>query len=86
MFTWRSSVLLVVGLGFLITLYRTYVLPSWSVHPEEEVEFDVPGRHIDWTARANAVKQAFAYAYHGYETYAFPEDELLPVTNASEMM
>jgi len=85
MLTWRSSVLLLVGFGFLVTLYRTYVLPShsWSIDPEEEVEFDVPDQHIDWTVRANAVKQAFAHAYHGYEKYAFPEDELLPLTNSS---
>jgi hypothetical protein len=55
------------------------------MHPEEEVEFDVPDRGVDWAARADAVKQAFAHAYHGYETYAFPEDELLPLTNTSEM-
>ena len=83
MFTWRSYVLLAVGLGFLITLYRAYTLPpySWPTHPEE----DDPDRHADWAARANAVKQAFAHAYHGYETHAFPEDELLPLTNSSEM-
>jgi hypothetical protein len=85
-FTWRNYVLLAVGLGFLITLYRTYTTPSdpWLIHPEEEFGFDAPGQHVDWAARANAVKQAFAHAYHGYETYAFPEDELLPLTNTSE--
>jgi len=87
MLTWRSYVLLVVGLGFLITLYRAYTLPLhlWPMHPEEEGGPDAPYRHADWPARANAVKQAFAHAYHGYETYAFPEDELLPLTNSSEM-
>ena len=87
MFTWRTYVLLAVGLGFLITLYRVYVPPprSWPMRPEEEVEFDVPDRGVNWAARADAVKQAFAHAYHGYETYAFPEDELLPLTNSSEM-
>ena len=83
--TWRSYVLLAVGLGFLITVYQSYTpLPRlWPMHPEEEVEFDVPDRNL-WAARANAVRQAFAHAYHGYETYAFPEDELLPLTNSSD--
>jgi mannosyl-oligosaccharide alpha-1,2-mannosidase len=86
--SWRNCVLLAVAFGFLITLYRTYMLPSrpWLIHPEEEDEFDVPGRHVNWAARANAVKQAFVHAYHGYETYAFPEDELLPLTNSSKTM
>lgn len=87
MLAWRGYVLLAVGLGFMVTLYRVYVLPPhpWGTHPEEEVEFDVPDRGVDWAARANAVKQAFVHAYHGYETHAFPEDELLPLTNSSEM-
>ncbi|KAF9645503.1 glycoside hydrolase family 47 protein [Thelephora ganbajun] len=87
MFTWRSYVILAVALGFLVTLYRTYIPPPhlWPTHPVEEAEFDVPDRNVDWAARANAVKQAFAHAYHGYEAYAFPEDELLPLTNSSEM-
>ena len=86
MLTWRSYVLLAVGLGFLITVYHTYTpIPRlWPAHPEEGVEFDVPDRSVDWAARANAVKQAFAHAYRGYETYAFPEDELLPLTNSSD--
>jgi len=73
-------------MGFLVTLYRSYMLPPhpWPLPPVEE-EFDVPDRNVDWAARANAVKQAFAHAYHGYETYAFPQDELLPLTNTTEM-
>lgn len=83
-YLWRNYVLLAVSFGFLITLYRNYTPSPWSMRPEE-VEFDVPGRHVDWKARANAVKQAFVHAYRGYETYAFPQDELLPLTNTTEM-
>lgn len=85
LFTWRGYFVFAIGLGFLITLYRSYIIPShpWPTHSVEEVEFDVPDRNVDWAARANAVKQAFAHAYHGYERYAFPEDELLPLTNSS---
>ena len=79
--TWRNYVVLVLGLSFLITLYRSYTPYPWPMRPGEEVQ----GPHINWGARANAVKQAFVHAYHGYETHAFPEDELLPLTNTSEM-
>jgi hypothetical protein len=33
-------------------------------------------------SRANAVKEAFLFAWTGYETYAFPNDELEPVNNS----
>ena len=41
------------------------------------------GPQIDWKARAEAVKEAFLHAYHGYEKYAMPADELKPLTNSS---
>ena len=31
--------------------------------------------------RANAVKEAFQFSWNGYKTYAFPHDELHPVSN-----
>lgn len=31
--------------------------------------------------RANAVKAAFSFAWDGYYKYAFPNDELYPMTN-----
>lgn len=36
-----------------------------------------------WKDRAMMVKEAFVHAYHGYEMYASPQDELLPLTNKS---
>jgi Glycosyl hydrolase family 47. len=33
-----------------------------------------------WKERAERVRQAFAHAYHGYEQYAMPRDELRPIT------
>lgn len=33
-----------------------------------------------WDARAERVKNAFVHAYDAYEKYAFPMDELLPIT------
>lgn len=31
--------------------------------------------------RADAVKEAFQFAWDGYYTYAFPNDELHPISN-----
>lgn len=33
--------------------------------------------------RADAVKEAFQHAWNGYYEYAFPHDELYPVSNGS---
>jgi len=33
-----------------------------------------------WDERAEAVKQAFIHAYHGYEKYAFGKDEIRPLS------
>ena len=87
LFAWRSYFAFTVVMGFLVVFYRTYMPPPrpWPMHPVEEGEFDVPDRNVNWSARANAVRQAFAHAYSGYETYAFPQDELLPLTNTTEM-
>jgi hypothetical protein len=34
-----------------------------------------------WAERAAQVRNAFLHAYHGYERYAAPHDELKPVSN-----
>lgn len=34
-----------------------------------------------WEERQQKVKQAFVHAYHGYETYAAPMDELKPLSH-----
>ncbi|KLO19007.1 seven-hairpin glycosidase [Schizopora paradoxa] len=38
---------------------------------------------VDWNARAENVKSSFLHAYHGYEKYAMPADELQPVSNGA---
>lgn len=38
---------------------------------------------VDWDGRAEDVKKAFLHAYHGYEQYAMPSDELRPVSNGA---
>jgi mannosyl-oligosaccharide alpha-1,2-mannosidase len=39
-----------------------------------------------WAERANAVRGAFLHAYHGYELYGLPHDELRPLSNRSKDM
>jgi mannosyl-oligosaccharide alpha-1,2-mannosidase len=38
-------------------------------------------RGSDIQAKADAVKEAFQHAWDGYSKYAFPHDELHPVSN-----
>lgn len=38
-------------------------------------------RHHDDAQRAAAVQEAYRHAWSGYKQYAFPNDELLPVSN-----
>lgn len=40
-----------------------------------------PDNHTLNRERADAVKAAFTYAWNGYSKYAFPNDELHPVSN-----
>lgn len=40
-----------------------------------------PDDHSLNRIRADAVKDAFKFAWTGYEKYAFPHDELHPVSN-----
>lgn len=42
-----------------------------------------PHANTLWNARAEQVKEAFLHAYRGYQQYAAPYDELLPVTNTA---
>jgi mannosyl-oligosaccharide alpha-1,2-mannosidase len=49
--------------------------------PEDESAASPPVSAEEWNRRAERVKEAFRHAYHGYEKYAQPKDELRPVTN-----
>lgn len=42
---------------------------------------DVDPEETLWTARAEAVKAEFLYAYHAYEKHAMPSDELQPLSS-----
>jgi mannosyl-oligosaccharide alpha-1,2-mannosidase len=41
-----------------------------------------PDNHTLNRERADAVKAAFEFAWDGYQKYAFPHDELHPVSNS----
>lgn len=50
----------------------------WTGFPDAE-RSPIPSE--EWETRAERVKEAFLHAYHGYEKYAMPKDELRPVSN-----
>ena len=66
--------LLLYGLFFIAaTKEPTDYLPDYlkpKVHQRPSI----------WPRRADSVKAAFVHAYHGYEKYAAPHDELRPIT------
>ena len=63
----------VIGLCSLTVL----AIPSGR----HEVRASRPSNHTLNRERADAVKEAFIHAWDGYYKYAFPHDELHPVTN-----
>ncbi|GIZ38550.1 hypothetical protein CKM354_000196600 [Cercospora kikuchii] len=63
-----SSSILAISAATLTT-----ALPQYQPYPGEPKD--------EAQQRANAVKEAFEFSWQGYSEYAFPNDELLPVTN-----
>lgn len=56
--------------------------PKWNWPPFLAEQSSKPKPSgVNWDARAEDVKKAFLHAYHGYEQYAMPADELQPLTN-----
>lgn len=53
---------------------------SATAYPYPEAE-TISRRALDNQAKADAVKEAFQHAWDGYIKYAFPHDELRPVSN-----
>ena len=71
------------GLSLMVFLVIFRGPPSFSKHdhPENEIgEGDAIGDSIPWQQRAEAVKQAFVHAYSNYEKFAYPMDELKPLS------
>ena len=65
----------VISLSLTVLYYNTGQLRS-SLIEFDDVPIDV------WETRAKDVKEAFLHAYHGYEKYAAPSDELLPLSDS----
>ncbi len=57
--------------------------PFDNAEEEDKPQVENEEPKVDWNGRAELVKQAFVHAYHGYEEYAAPKDELLPISNRS---
>jgi mannosyl-oligosaccharide alpha-1,2-mannosidase len=53
---------------------------SAAAYPYSEAE-TISRRGTEDQAKADAVKEAFQHAWNGYIKYAFPNDELRPVSN-----
>ncbi|TRM60794.1 glycoside hydrolase family 47 protein [Schizophyllum amplum] len=75
----------VYGTVMLSTLYFLYqfISPSDSRQTfplESYVEPELLPQSV-WDNRAERVKKAFQHAYHGWEQYAAPHDELKPISN-----
>jgi len=78
------------GLYGCLVLFSVYLLyHSTYTYPQSSASLDVtevyePPVEVSeevWTERANQVKLAFLHAYHGYERYALPHDELKPISS-----
>ncbi|KAF8745519.1 hypothetical protein AX14_008936 [Amanita brunnescens Koide BX004] len=65
----------VISLSLTVLYYNTGQLRS-SLIEFDDVPIDV------WETRAKDVKEAFLHAYQGYEKYAAPSDELLPLSDS----
>lgn len=63
-----------------ISLAALSLVGSTVAHPLVEHE-KVLGHKSDSQEKAEAVKEAFQHAWDGYMKYAFPHDELHPVSN-----
>lgn len=63
-----------------LSLLRTTVAHPHYTRQAEQVQ---RRQNDEASYRAEAVREAFHFAWNGYYTYAFPHDELHPVTNTS---
>ncbi|KAG0699899.1 glycoside hydrolase family 47 protein [Suillus ampliporus] len=66
----------------LLTLYFNYLQPNGYSFPTGVIYYPPETPEI-WANRSIQVRDAFLHAYHGYERFAFPSDELRPISNMS---
>lgn len=65
-----------------LTLYYNYLRHIPDPFPADSIYYP-PESPVVWEGRALQVRDAFLHAYHGYESFAFPNDELRPLSNRS---
>jgi mannosyl-oligosaccharide alpha-1,2-mannosidase len=78
-------------LTFIATTIFILLAVYYVILPRDPFSFRILGFSItagpttkaEWAERADIVKKSFLHAYHGYEKYALPHDELTPLTNNS---
>lgn len=69
------------GLFYMTSSHNLSILPDYlKASGAQEVLHDDLHFPTGWSDRAEVVKKAFVHAYHGYERYAAPSDELRPLT------
>ncbi|KAJ6582035.1 glycoside hydrolase family 47 protein [Mycena capillaripes] len=78
----RHRPFLYAGLSLVVLFF------FWNVRPHEYLSltenkeaFPINTSPEVWNQRAMDVKRAFLHAYHGYEQYAAPHDELTPLSS-----
>ncbi|KAF5355355.1 hypothetical protein D9758_006099 [Tetrapyrgos nigripes] len=80
----RPSLYVCIIFSSVYVLYHiAYSRPASNSLPFDFSEGFLPLEDVSeevWAERANQVKLAFLHAYHGYERYALPHDELKPLT------
>ncbi|KAF2502572.1 putative 1,2-alpha-mannosidase [Lophium mytilinum] len=64
-------------MGWLKLAVVGALLPAAFAAPQRKIRQS----YDDEAKRAQAVKDAFTFSWNGYKTYAFPHDELYPVSN-----
>lgn len=91
--THRHIIFGIVSLAFIVTLYNFFPAFSHEYHEDPftgtvplqpakpQPTSTAPEDFVHWASRAEEVKKAFQHAYHGYETYAAPMDNLRPLSN-----
>lgn len=66
----------------LLVLYFNYFRRTGYSFPVDVIHYGPVTPEV-WTDRSFQVRDAFLHAYHGYERFAFPNDELRPLSNTS---
>jgi hypothetical protein len=84
----RNSIFGVISFVFLFTLFHFHPISSSYLYGSNEPlpVWPAPAQthlthteDIHWPQCGEEVKQAFLHAYHGWEKYAAPKDDLLPL-------